>query len=254
MDSAESMLVDAAMGGDAERVKQIISDNPTVNINSGSMYLSSRMTPLHLASANGCVAVIKLLLSHPDIKVNAEDCMLQTPFMTACQWGRADCARVLLDDLRVDIYEPNRSGDTPLSTILHWGHVGVLKTWITSGRHLSMKTCLQAIQHISRPEISELLAQYFKDPSGTRHRLNISLLGKEKMASDLYALVIFVADSILETRNEKTPVTRFFAMAIQLPLELQILLCSLFAESAKDSIPLCASEKAFLALAKRWCE
>ena len=76
-------------------------------------------------------------------------------------------------------------------------------------------------------------------------------LGNEQ-ASVMFALVVFVSDGLLQVNDTTpSPEARFFKIATQLPLELQMILCCRLVESAKEIIAGKDSEVAFKSLARR---
>ena len=75
-------------------------------------------------------------------------------------------------------------------------------------------------------------------------------------AAERFALVVFVSDGLLQVNDTTpSPAARFFKIAAQLPLELQMVLCFRLLGSLKEIIPGKDSEVAFKSLAKRliWC-
>ena len=76
----------------------------------------------------------------------------------------------------------------------------------------------------------------------------------DEMAAEMFALVVFVSDGLLQINDTTTtpsPAARFFSIARRLPLELQMLLCFRQVGSAKEIISGKDSEAAFKRLAKR---
>jgi len=69
----------------------------------------------------------------------------------------------------------------------------------------------------------------------------------------MFALVVFVSDGLLQINDTttSTPAARFFNIAAQLPLELQMVLCFRQVGSTKEIIPGKDSEVAFKELARR---
>jgi len=77
-------------------------------------------------------------------------------------------------------------------------------------------------------------------------------LGLIDPAAEMFALVVFVSDGLLQINSTTTPspAARFFSIAAQLPLELQMVLCYRIVRSGKEIIPGKESEAAFKELAK----
>jgi len=74
----------------------------------------------------------------------------------------------------------------------------------------------------------------------------------DELAAEMFSLVVFVSDGLLQTKDTTTttPAAKFFNIARQLPLELQMLLCHRLVRSAKEIISGKDSEMAFKELAK----
>ena len=87
----------------------------------------------------------------------------------------------------------------------------------------------------------------------TRHQVRVELGLADEMAAEMFALVVFVSDGLLQIKDTTTPspAARFFRIATQVPLELQMVLCRRLVESAKEIIHGNESEAAFKELAKR---
>ena len=82
-------------------------------------------------------------------------------------------------------------------------------------------------------------------------RVELGLL--DEMAAEMFALVVFVSDGILQVKDTSTPspAARFFSISAQLPLELQMVLCFRQVGSDKEIIQGKDSEVAFKSLARR---
>jgi len=74
----------------------------------------------------------------------------------------------------------------------------------------------------------------------------------DEQAAGIFALVVFVSDGLLQINDTAlTAAARFFSIAAQLPLELQMVFCYRLVGSHKEIIPGKESEVAFKELAKR---
>ena len=78
----------------------------------------------------------------------------------------------------------------------------------------------------------------------------------DEAAAEVFALVVFVSDGLLEIGKHDvastSPAVRFVTIARQLPLELQMILCYLAVSSRKEIILIENSEVAFRDLARRF--
>ena len=204
-------------------------------------------------------AVIPLLLAHPGIDVNVKDEDGQTPFYIAC-YGRTSCVREMLKDSSVKVNEPNNYGSTPLWQAAVKNHLGVIKWWIASGREIDLgkpgdvdKTdAIGMAKKRGKAEVVTLLERFKSDAAKTRHPMRVELGWYDDLAAEMFALVVFVCDGLLQINdNTPSPAAKFFKIAAQLPLELQMVLCFRRVGSTKEIIPGKDSEVAFKELAMR---
>ena len=99
-----------AAKGDVEEVKEILRNNPDVNVNWKYEGFKTIPTTLGQACEKSSDFVIPLLLAHPDIDVNLKEKEGWTPFMTVCYHGCTSVVRLLLKDSRVKANEPDDAG------------------------------------------------------------------------------------------------------------------------------------------------
>jgi hypothetical protein len=123
-----------------------------------------------------------------------------------------------------------------------------------------------------------LLEKFLNNPSQTRYDLRVKFNLFNQLAADVFALIIFLCDDLLQLKLKSitvinpTPsmidrviffnghfqyklkptidISRFFSMAKKLPMELQMVLCYRAVGSMKDNILCKDSEPAFKHLAK----
>jgi len=107
----------AAYDGKVEEVKSILRKNHSLNVNWKNEEDDSE-TALHAACLYGHLSVVSILLAHPDIDPNLKQKDGNTPFWTARWLGNTSCVRLLLQDHRVMVNEPNNYGETPLKGCL----------------------------------------------------------------------------------------------------------------------------------------
>jgi len=100
--------------------------------------------------------------------------------------------------------------------------------------------------------VATLLERFKSDAAQTRHVMRVELGLLDELAAEMFALVVFVSDGLLRIKRKASiPAARFFRIAAQLPLELQMVLCFRQAGSGKEIIPGRESEVAFKELARR---
>ena len=108
-------------------------------------------------------------------------------------------------------------------------------------------------KQMGETEVVTLLERFKEDPVETRHAMRVELGLLNELAAEVFALVVFVSDGLLQVKDTTTatPAARFFHIARRLPLELQMVLCFHQVGSTKEIIPGKESEMAFKELARR---
>jgi len=106
-------------------------------------------------------------------------------------------------------------------------------------------------KQMGETEVVTLLERFKENPEETRHAVRVELGWHDEAAAEMFALVVFVSDGLLQI-NETTPspAARFFSITRRLPLELQMVVCHLVVGSSKEIIPGKDSEAAFKSLAQ----
>ena len=101
-------------------------------------------------------------------------------------------------------------------------------------------------------EVAILLERFKSDAAQTRHAMRLELGWYDEAAAEMFALVVFVSDGLLHVNDTttRTPAARFFSIAAQLPLELQMVLCYRVMGSNKELILGKEREAAFRELAR----
>jgi hypothetical protein len=98
----------------------------------------------------------------------------------------------------------------------------------------------------------KIMDEYEIYPSNVVERLRKKFRLNERGISDLFSLVVFLCDGLLQLSPQKNDpkIHRFFKIASQLPLELQSILCCRVFGSRKTFIPEQDREDAFKKLAR----
>ena len=121
-------------------------------------------TPLYVAAAMDRPAVVRILLSRPDIDVNLAHPTGATPLFVAAQMGHLEVARLLLEKQKTNplLATPvNRT--TPLTAAAYNGHMELVQLLLSSGRvdintrQKDGATALFAAVQADRPLVTELL-------------------------------------------------------------------------------------------------
>jgi len=175
--------VNAALNGNESEVKEILEENPNINVNwKSEKNPAFAYTALHYACYHSHDKVVSLLLAHPDIDVNHKDNDGNTPFMYACVKVRTNCVRLMLRDPRVNPNVPDNDGSTPLWCAASNGLLDNIKWWIASGRDIDLgqpgneKTdAIWAAKRENRPEVATLLERFKENPEKTRSEVRKEL-------------------------------------------------------------------------------
>lgn len=101
-------------------------------------------TALHLAIYCEKLDLVKELLAHPNIDVNAEDCQGNSPLHYQVSSGSF---LTLISDRRVDVGKVNRNGVTPFATSAFWGDKTAFRCFVerpdfTFGSHIGVPSPL----------------------------------------------------------------------------------------------------------------
>jgi len=157
------------------------------------------------------------------------------------------------------VNEPRKGGTTPLWWAACCGHVDVVKEWMATGREMNLgkpgdvdnTDAIGVAKEEGETEAATLLERFRENPQEARHAVRVELGWYDEAAAEMFALVVFVLDGLLQIKDTTTtPAARFFNIAAQLPLELQMVLCFRQVGSAKEIFQGKDSEVAFKSLAK----
>jgi len=137
IEEREEKFYSAANKGKVKKVKEILRNNPNLNVNWRNEN-DEGSTALIAACDHGHDSIVSILLAHPDIDVNLQNDEGWTPFSSACLNGHTSCVRLLLKDSRVLVNEPTTYGSTPLLWAACGGHLDMIQWWIASGREMNL--------------------------------------------------------------------------------------------------------------------
>jgi len=248
----------AVKEGDATKVAELMRQDPGFTVDMDQDEFGYTLLH-HACCGSHRSAVIPLLLAHPDVDANVKNKYGSTPFYLACLNGRTPCVREMLNDSRVKVDEPDKYGYTPLYRAARYGYLDVIKWWIASGREMDLgkpgdeKTdAIGEATKFDETEVVTLLERFKANPLETRKVMRMELGLVDEAAAKVFAIVVFVSDGLLQIKDTTpSPAARFFNIAAQLPLELQMVLCHRVVGSGKEIIPGKYSEVAFKELAER---
>ena len=119
------------------------------------------------------------------------------------------CVQLLLKDARVKVNEPDNDGYTPLYWAAYYGHLEVIKWWIASGREMDLgqpgnekNDAIGVAKKRGKTEVVSLLERFKDNPEETRHEMRMELGWFDEMAAEIFALVVFLCDGLLEIKEE----------------------------------------------------
>lgn len=98
---------------DLKTIETILS-NPNFDINKlwpDYSYNSSNTTLLTQAIIDNKKEIVKLILKHPKLKINARDKEENTPLMTACFWSRRDIIKLLVEHPNISLNIKDSKGN-----------------------------------------------------------------------------------------------------------------------------------------------
>ena len=156
--------------------------------------------------------------------------------------------------------ETSNDGHTPLWDAAANSRLEVIQWWIASGREMDLgepgdvdKTdAIGVAKENRRMEVVTLLERFKSDATQTRHAMRVELDWYDELAAEMFALVVFVSDGLLQIDDSTpSPAARFFNITRRLPLELQMIVCHRVVGSDKEIVHGKDSEVAFKSLAKR---
>lgn len=250
------------------KFERILKDNPKFNVNHSTSD-NGHFSFLHAACLTNRLEIVKVLLRHPDIKINGHSQCNSTPFGLACRDGHHEIVRLLLNDSRTSVNLPVQFGYTPLKVAADYGHLNVIQEAIASkrtdikfgdkGRPGTKDTylggVLQAAHYHQHHEIISLMTDFEENPEQTRRHIRFKLgLDREEDAASVFAMTIFICDGLCALKEDviwpQTTHLKIFGILKKLPMELQMVVCNRIAGLMNDIINKKHSEEAFRDLAK----
>ena len=175
---------------------------------------------LYQACSDGKVEEVQKLLQNEQININwqNQNYPYGTPFYIACNYGRIDIVKLLLNDIRVDISKATKYGYTPFYIACEKGHIEIVKYLLACRREIDInkkgndgKTGLGIAREKGNEEkkeweseegfenkkrnylnIIELIESFERNQNETRTKLRIEL-GLAGKFIDLFIIVIAIS-------------------------------------------------------------
>jgi ankyrin repeat protein len=170
-------------------------------------------TPLHLASFRGHVDIVRLLLNHKDIILNAFTQNAFTPLHLSAVKGHVAVVELLLQRKDIDPNIVSQSGATPLHLSSDKGHVDIVKLLLEKGADINKpdyngNTPLHFASDRGRLEVVKLLLDSRADVNKPCHRFFTPLhLSSDKGHVAVVKLLLNHKDIVLNpvSQNGSTP-------------------------------------------------
>src|SRR6185437_16183295 len=236
--------------------------------------------------------IIKALLKHPKIDVNAQMDNGSTALSLACSSRKMDIIDILLNDPRINVTLSNvcgtniiydsclmnrlhvlekilehddsseiidkrlANGQTPLSIAIKCGHTNVYKLLMMEGRKLDFQYARwKVIKSASWQSYVDM--NWLNRCINSHYQARIDLLKEAKIfnkdIATLFVLILLYDDGYLASRSLWLVAwDRFLQIAVKLPIELQMLLCNLTFQSAHQFIPSMHIKNAFQKIFKSY--
>jgi len=96
-------------------------------------------------------------------------------------------------------------------------------------------TALEIAREKNHTEVVSVLERFLANPALTRFEIRANLGVLDELAAEVFALVVFLCDELLQFKSASHPATapdhaaasatRFFVISSKLPMELQMILC-----------------------------
>lgn len=219
-------------------------------------------TALNAACERGRIEMVELLLTHPEIDVNKKGSDDMSPLHEACFNGNDKIVSLLLQHKRI---LPNEQcgGTSPLKTAVDRQHMGVVelilamvedvtlfhidsivhpayrifKEFNYGNRHVARRNLLKKKGIPSKHDSAQVFLLlilcnngYFKLSDSSSTITTTSVTTKEIRNNQIIKITVTT-----ETQNDPSRY-RFFKIAFELPMELQMRLCNLLFEQKKEFV------------------
>jgi len=123
------------------KVVKFLLGHPEVNVNAQALELE---TPLILACMSKHSEMVALFIRHPKLLINLPKLNGCTAFNEACCYGKWRAVALLLTDPRLDINESTDDQCTPLWFASQEGHLTIVRLILASGRYVNTQTRVQS--------------------------------------------------------------------------------------------------------------
>jgi hypothetical protein len=246
-------------------VVRVLLLDPRVEVNKTNVQQAS---PFNIATELGYNDIISLLLGDDRININQQDDGGCSGVWMAAQNGRLETLQLILaSDRDIDLSSKSTVGPggwhgKTAVEIARWSGSSLFPWNDESEEDFKRRKA-------ACPIIADLLAEHQRDPHSVRKRLSLLPGVRDRFIGEVFAMVVFLADNFVSLQPAVSPLQqpprppsplkpppleeqarRFFAIAVALPMDLQMVLCNKVFDSPKDLVLTKHSEPAFKKLAK----
>jgi len=231
MSTRSTPIQQAAYSGRSNIVRLLLTDSRLKKA-------ELRWTPLHLAVVTQNLDLfyqaLKPISGLTAEKLNARDSCGYAPmhYLSGTEWHLVIRRFTLFPDVDLNALSPDN--ESPLYVSAETGHTQTIKWLLASSKEIGTNNMVSSTSQTPAmaaenfPENFDLIKAYQKEPKKVTKRLRKEMQVDELCASDLLVLVLFYSDGYLFSKDvAEESVKKFFEIAKQLPLELQMAICNL---------------------------
>lgn len=186
----------------------------------------------HLICCQRNAELVECFLKHPMVDVNNGSAIHRSPFYSACVLERRQIIKVLVQDQRVNVNE-----DFCVDVIIHLDSTLELIKFVMCVRKHDLKVEVKEwhfkngsededpiVSEHRKKAVNKLITDFNADRERTVTRLKMELGILQRPVEKLFLMIkMFQNEDGFEEHNE---IRRFFEMASQLPLELQMIVAN----------------------------
>lgn len=132
--STNIRMIEAAKQSDERKIRLLVAAGDDVNCET-----PGRETPLHYASARGCVDVIRALIAF-GAKIHARDSYGCTPILWAAEAGKMSSVKFIARHYKNDKFETDFIGKTPLHYAALSGDYETVRYFLKRSENINAQT------------------------------------------------------------------------------------------------------------------
>ncbi|KAG0637901.1 ankyrin repeat-containing domain protein [Tuber brumale] len=197
LDESESLLIVAIKAGYPDIVK-ILLEHPDMDVNATEPLGRSG---LQISIYHKMIDIVKLLLAHPKTNINITNSRTLTPLNYAIQSESEDIVLLLLQHPRLNIYAPIRQGNTPLHEAARLKNSTILKILLHDERMNIIMNALNANEytplHVACGSSEEAVKVLLDDG-----RSDVNARGNQFIETPLHIAALYGSDATCNMLQE----------------------------------------------------